>query len=100
VVRDANRGAAGDATLLPDALPRRSVADAAPQEGGVMDLIQLVVILIVVGVLLGLANKSGPAYIDATILKIINVVVVVAVVLWLLMLFGVLPLGHHIRVGP
>ncbi len=65
-----------------------------------MDLIQLVVILIVVGVLLWLVNTYGSPYIDANILKIINVVVVIAVVLWLLTVFGLLPLGRSIHVGP
>jgi hypothetical protein len=65
-----------------------------------MDLIQLVVVLIVVGVLLTLVNKYGGPYIDGNILKIINVVVIIAVVLWLLAVFGLLPLGHSITVGP
>jgi hypothetical protein len=61
-----------------------------------VDLIQLVVVLIVVGVLLWLVNTQIPM--DATIKKILNIVVVIAVVLWLLQLFGVFNLGH-IRVG-
>ena len=64
-----------------------------------MDLIQLVVILILVGVLLWLVNTYGSPYIDAKILKIINIVVAIAVVLWLLTLFGLLPL-RRIPVGP
>jgi hypothetical protein len=63
-----------------------------------MDLIQLVVILILVGVLLWLVNTYVPM--DAQIKQILNLVVVIAVVLWLLTVFGVLPLGHRIRVGP
>jgi hypothetical protein len=62
-----------------------------------MDLIQLVVVLIVIGVLLWLVNTYIPM--DATIKQIVNVVVVIAVILWLLTLFGLLPLGR-IRVGP
>jgi hypothetical protein len=61
-----------------------------------MDLIQLVVVLIVVGVLLWLVNTYVPM--DEKIKQIINVVVVIAVVLWLLTLFGLLPL-RSIRVG-
>ena len=53
-----------------------------------------------VGVLLWLVNTYGSPYIDAKILKIINVVVVIAVILWLLTVFGLLPLGRSIRVGP
>jgi hypothetical protein len=66
--------------------------------GGPMDLIQLVVVLIVVGVLLWLVETYLP--IDATIKKIIHVVVIIAVILWLLTVFGLLPLGRSIRVGP
>jgi hypothetical protein len=65
-----------------------------------MDLIQLVVVLIVVGVLLWCVNTYGAPYIDGKILNIINAVVVIAVVLWLLTVFGLLPLGHSITVGP
>jgi low temperature requirement protein LtrA len=61
-----------------------------------MDLIQLVIVLIVIGVLLWLTNAYGGKIIDAQILKIINIVVIVAVVLWLLSLFVDIP---HIRVG-
>jgi hypothetical protein len=63
-----------------------------------MDLLQLVLILIVIGVLLGLLNYAAPAIkLDGNILKIINVVVIVAVILWLVMLFlGPIP---HIMIG-
>lgn len=59
-----------------------------------MDLIQLVIVLIVIGVLLWLVNTYIPM--DATIKRIINVVVIVAVVLWVLALFVGMP---HIHVG-
>lgn len=62
-----------------------------------MDLIQLIVILILVGVLLWLVNTYVPM--DGKIKQILNIVVVIAVVLWLLTVFGLLP-GHSIRVGP
>jgi hypothetical protein len=62
-----------------------------------MDLIQLVIVLIVVGVLLWLVNKYIPM--DAKIKNILNIVVVIAVVLWLLNVFGVLDSVHTIRVG-
>lgn len=55
-----------------------------------MSLISLVVTLIVVGVLLWLVNAYIPM--DAKIKQILNIVVVIAVVLWLLSVFGVL--GH------
>jgi hypothetical protein len=53
-----------------------------------MPLIQLVVALIVVGVLLWAVNNYIPM--DGKIKQILNIVVVVAVVLWLLQVFGVL----------
>ena len=62
-----------------------------------MPLINLVVTLIVVGILLWLVNTYIPM--DGKIKQILNVVVVIAVVLWLLQAFGVLgPIGS-IRVG-
>ena len=62
-----------------------------------MSLIQLVVTLIVVGVLLGAMNTYIPM--DPKIRQIINLVVVVAVVLWLLRVFGVLDYARGIRIG-
>jgi len=59
-----------------------------------LDLIQLCIVLIVVGVLLWLVNSYIPM--DAKIKQILNIVVVIAVVLWVLSLFVGLP---HIRVG-
>ena len=60
-----------------------------------MDLIQLVIVLIFIGVLLYVMNAFLPM--DATIKRIINIIVVVVVVLWILSMFvGYLP---HIRVG-
>lgn len=59
-----------------------------------MDLIQLVIVLIVIGVLLWLVNTYIPM--DGKIKQIINVVVIVAVVLWVLSLFVSLP---HIHAG-
>jgi type IV secretory pathway TrbL component len=62
-----------------------------------MPLITLVVTLIVVGVLLWAVNTYIPM--DPTIKKIINIVVVIAVVLWLLAAFGVLGHMSAVRVG-
>ena len=53
-----------------------------------MPLIHVVVVLIVVGVLLWLVNNYIPM--ASSIKKILNAVVVIAVVLWLLRAFGVL----------
>jgi len=66
-----------------------------------MELIQVVVILIVIGVLLWLVNNYGAQFIEANILKIINAVVIIAVVLWLLLwLLAVAGVSPHMRVGP
>lgn len=53
-----------------------------------MSLLNLVVALIVVGVLLWLVNAYIPM--EATIKRILNFVVIIAVVLWLLGVFGLL----------
>ena len=62
-----------------------------------MPLVQLVVTLIVVGVLLWAVNNYIPM--DSRIRQILNIVVVIAVVLWLLRVFGVLDVARGIRVG-
>ena len=56
-----------------------------------MTLLGLVVTLIVIGILLYLVNQYIPM--DAKIKNILNIVVVVVVVLWLLTVFGLLPLA-------
>jgi hypothetical protein len=62
-----------------------------------MSLISLVVVLIVVGVLLWLVNTYIPM--DGKIKSILNAVVVIAVVIWLLQVFGLLGSLEGIRVG-
>jgi hypothetical protein len=62
-----------------------------------MSLISLVITLIVVGVLLWLTNVYIPM--DSKIKRILNIVVVIAVVLWLLAAFGVLGHLSAVRVG-
>lgn len=71
---------------------------AFPWETLAMPLISVVVVLIIVGVLLWLANTYIPM--DPKIKTIMNAVVVIAVVLWILSLF-VGPFGNvgNIRVG-
>jgi 1-acyl-sn-glycerol-3-phosphate acyltransferase len=61
-----------------------------------MSLISLVITLIVIGVLLWLVNTYIPM--DGKIKKILNVVVVICVVVWLLVAFGVLDHSGDIRV--
>lgn len=61
-------------------------------------MIQLIVILVIVGVLLYLLNSIVPM--DARIKTIINVIVILAVCVWLLEGFGLFTgpaWGHHWR---
>lgn len=51
-------------------------------------LINVIITLLVVGVLLWLINNKLPM--DGTIKSIINIVVIIAVVVWLLRSFGIL----------
>jgi len=61
-----------------------------------MSLMSLAISLIVIGVLLWLVNTYIPM--DGKIKKILNVVVVICVVIWLLVAFGVLDRSGDIRV--
>ena len=62
-----------------------------------MPLIQVVVVLIAIGVILWLINRFIPM--ARSIKSILNAVVVIAVVLWLLRVFGMLSYLSTIRVG-
>ncbi len=62
-----------------------------------MPLVEIVVVLIVVGVLLWLVNTFIPM--AGSIKSILNAVVVIAVVVWLLGVFGILPAVRNFRVG-
>ena len=62
-----------------------------------MSLLQLVITLIVLGVLLWAINNYIPM--DATIKKILNVVIVLVAVLFILSAFGILGAMQGIRVG-
>ena len=62
-----------------------------------MPLIQILVALIVVGVLLWLVNNFIPM--AGSIKKILNWVVIIAVVVWLMNVSGVLHYLSRIRVG-
>jgi hypothetical protein len=62
-----------------------------------MSLINLIVVLAVVGLLLWAVNRYIPM--EARIKSILNVVVIIAVILWLLSVFGILPAMSGIRVG-
>lgn len=62
-----------------------------------MPLIQLVLVLVVVGVVLWAINSYIPM--QATIKKILNLVVVIVVILWLLSVFGLIGSLSTIRIG-
>jgi hypothetical protein len=62
-----------------------------------MDLIQVVVVLILVGVLLWFVNNYIPM--DKKIKDMLNIVVVIAVVMWLLNVFGLFTSLRGIRIG-
>lgn len=62
-----------------------------------MSLLSIVLVVIVVGVLLWLANTYIPM--QPTIKKILNVVVIICLILWLLGAFGLLGSIEHIHVG-
>ena len=62
-----------------------------------MTLLNVIIVLIVVGVLLWLINNYLPM--DGKIRSILNGVVVIAVILWLLRVFGVLASLGAIPVG-
>ena len=62
-----------------------------------MPLIQLLEVLIVVGALLWLVNRFIPM--QGTIKSILNGVVVIAVVLWILNVFGLFSSLSRIHVG-
>ncbi len=64
-----------------------------------MSLVSVVVTLIIIGVLLGFVNKYGGEWIAAPMLKLINAVVVIAVILWLLSVFGLWQGIPSLRIG-
>ena len=61
-----------------------------------MPLIHIVLVLIVVGVVLWLINTYIPM--DAKIKSLLNLVVMIAVIIWLLQAFGVLGPLSRVRV--
>ena len=62
-----------------------------------MPLVQVVLVLIVVGVLLWLVDRFIPM--APTIKSILNAVVTIAVVLWLLTVFGLMHYITSIHIG-
>jgi hypothetical protein len=62
-----------------------------------MDIVQFVLVIIIVGVLLQLVNNYIPM--DGKIKQILNIVVVVALILWILNVIGLLNFLKQIRIG-
>ncbi|MGD0909717.1 MAG: Thivi_2564 family membrane protein [Candidatus Acidiferrales bacterium] len=62
-----------------------------------MPLIQIVLLLIVIGVVLWLINQYIPM--ASSIKSILNAVIVIAVLVWLLKVFGFLTNTSHIHLG-
>ncbi|MBU2570691.1 MAG: hypothetical protein KJ725_11820 [Gammaproteobacteria bacterium] len=60
-------------------------------------LVSVVIALVVVGLLLWLVNSYIPM--DGRIKQILNIVVIIAVILWLLSVFGVLSGLPRMRIG-
>jgi hypothetical protein len=71
--------------------------NAQHERRNAMPLIQLVFVLVVVGVILWVINSYIPM--QATIKKILNLVVVIVVILWLLSVFGLIGNLSTIRIG-
>lgn len=59
-----------------------------------MDIIYVILILLVVGVILYVIERYAP--IDTTIKKIIYFIVIIAVILWLLRVFGLIGGLHDV----
>jgi hypothetical protein len=62
-----------------------------------MPLVTVIIVLLVVGVLLWLVNTYIPM--DGKIKSILNAVIVIAIVLWLLQVFGLLSTLNNIHIG-
>jgi hypothetical protein len=62
-----------------------------------MPLIQIVLLLIIVGVALWIINQYIPM--AASIKSILNAVVVIAVIIWLLNVFGLLSTNPRVHIG-
>lgn len=62
-----------------------------------MTMIQILLVLIIIGVILSLINRFIPM--AASIKSILNAVVVIAVIIWLLNVFGLLAGVPHVHVG-
>jgi hypothetical protein len=65
-----------------------------------MPLLQVLVILLLIGLLIGVINKYGAEYIDSKWIKLINIVAIVFTIIWLVgLIFGGFGSLSNIRVG-
>jgi len=65
-----------------------------------MPILQVLLILVLIGVVVGLINKYGAEYIDAKWVKLINIVAIVFTLIWLVgLVFGGFGSLSNIRVG-
>ena len=62
-----------------------------------MPLVQIVVLLIIIGVVLSLINRYIPM--ASSIKSILNAVVVIAVIIWLLNVFGLFSSSPRFHIG-
>ena len=62
-----------------------------------MPIFTLILVLVIIGFIMWAVNSYIPM--SAGIKKVLNIAVIVAVILWLLSIFGVLPNIANIRVG-
>jgi len=74
-----------------------SFSNAHHERRNAMPLIHLVIVLVVVGVVLWVINSYIPM--QSTIKKILNVVVIIAVIIWLLSVFGLIGNLSAVRIG-
>jgi hypothetical protein len=61
-----------------------------------MSILTVLLVLVVVGILLWLVNSYIPM--NATIKKVLNIVVIIVLVVWLLKVFGLLAILSRIHV--
>lgn len=78
--------------------PASSGSEGQPTGGSqIMTLIGLIVVLVIVGLLMYLINAFIPM--DASIKRLLNVVVIVFLIIWLLQAFGLFGSLSDIRIG-
>lgn len=60
-------------------------------------MVALIIYLVIIGVVLYLINTMAP--IDGNIKRLINIVVILATIIWVLSVFGLLDMGPVPRIG-